>query len=62
MAEKRLSEWLYIEEFAAAVGISRRTVQNRIYEGKIKASRPGRKILIHRDQIERLLAKTRIGD
>lgn len=41
-------------------GVSPATVRRYVHEGKLRASRPGNRLLIHRDSIDELLAATQV--
>lgn len=41
-------------------GVSPATVRRYVHEGKLRASRPGNRLLIHRDSIDELLAATEV--
>jgi excisionase family DNA binding protein len=53
-------EYLIIDEFAAKVRLSRRTICRLIAEGKIKASKPVRKVLIHVSEVEKFMKRSMI--
>jgi excisionase family DNA binding protein len=48
---------MYIEEFAAAIGISRSAAYEAVKRGEIPSIRIGRRFLIPGDTVERLLAE-----
>jgi excisionase family DNA binding protein len=45
-----------VKEFSKFVGISERTVWNRLEDGSIRAAKLGRRILIPASELERLLS------
>jgi excisionase family DNA binding protein len=53
--ERKGNELLFSKgEFAAELRISTRTVNNLISEGKIRATKIGRRCLIHRKELEKI--------
>ncbi len=55
MAEKKLAEWLTVEEFRQQSRLGRNTVYNAIRTNQIPHVRVGRRILIPADSLERLM-------
>lgn len=52
------SEWLTIEEFAREARIGVRTAHRYIATGVVKASKPGRRLLIQAAEVEKLMKRT----
>lgn len=50
-----LPEWLFIEEIAALCRTNTGTVREWIKKGKLASSRPGRRRMVRRDELERFL-------
>lgn len=60
MGELKLKEWMLMIEFAEEARISLTAVKRRIAEGNIKASKPGRQVVIHRSELEKFMKRTQI--
>ncbi len=60
MGEPQLKDWLFIEEFADVVRLPVSTVYKRISEGAVKASKPGKRILIHKSEVEKLMKRYQV--
>lgn len=56
------SEWLSLKQAEQVYPISRRTFWKWISEGRLPAFKPfGRKVLLRRSDIDKVLAATRVG-
>ncbi|MBV9300686.1 MAG: helix-turn-helix domain-containing protein [Acidobacteriaceae bacterium] len=59
MPVKVKSSWLSVTEVAELLGISRRSVYNRINEGSIEARKFGKQTTrIHEDEVERFVEES----
>ena len=59
--EKNLENFLDLTSAEKRYPISRRTLQSRIYNGELTAYRVGGKLIVKRDDLERLLTASPVG-
>lgn len=50
-----VAQWLTIEEAAAHARVSQRTLQRQLAKGRVRSATVGRRRLVNRDDIDRLL-------
>lgn len=52
------SDYLTVKEVMTLTRLSETAVRARIYRGEIKAIKPGLRIMVHKDEVERYLQST----
>ena len=62
MAEKKLAEWLTVEEFRQQSRLGRNTVYNAIRANHLPHVRVGRRILIPGDSLQRMMMEHLNGE